>query len=284
MTEIEVVVRTELERLAPLPEPGLQDWGDVLQRAAKGRRRVRTALTLAVAILALAATLLVAAPALGLRAIFFGEEPTPTWTWPEAIPGEPIQPPKMLREVNDELHGKFLQNRVHINTTRLIVTVGSGTERQSELAAQGAGGGVCLAVVGGDLETPGMTGGFGCFDSAEVADKAVFVHEAGGGHRGSVVDYSTLTGVVRADVGRVELDLVNGEAIELPLNRWRGFGYYTTDAKRFPVTLRVYQTWGSLFGHHEKLVGQLPLQEVSGLTPTPLCGGKYGPCPPGVKP
>jgi hypothetical protein len=274
-------VRAELERLAPLPDARLQDWGDVLRRA-RGARRRRATLVAAAAIV-VAGALLIAAPALGLRPGIFGEEPTPSWTWPDGIPGEPIQAPKILRDFNDELHGKWLRNRVDIDTTRLILTVGSGSERQSELAAQGSAGGVCIAIVGGELDSPGMTGGFGCLDTS-AAGRAVFVHEAGGGHRGSVVDYTTITGVARADVGRVELELVDGKTIELPLNRWRGFGYYTTDPKRFPVTLRAYQTWSSLFGHHEKLVGQLPLQEVNGLTPTPLCGGKYGPCPPGVKP
>ena len=58
----------------------------------------------------------------------------------------------------------------------------------------------------------------------------------------------------------------------------------TTDPRRFPKTLRVYRTWNSLFRRHEKLVGQVPLQQVNGLAPTPLCGGKYGPCPEGVTP
>jgi hypothetical protein len=75
-----------------------------------------------------AGALLIATPALGLRAMVFGEEPTPTWTWPEGIPGEPIQAPRILRDFNDELQGKWLRNRVDIDTTRLIVTVGSGND------------------------------------------------------------------------------------------------------------------------------------------------------------
>ena len=189
-----------------------------------------------------------------------------------------------MKTINDDLHGKSLRNRVEVDTTRLVATAGSGNERLSLLAAEGAGGGVCIAEVGGDLVTPHMTSGFGCPDPKRLAGRAVTVEETSGGHRGSVVDYTTLVGISRADVGRVELELVDGQTIKLPLNRWRGFGYYTTDPQRFPKRLSVYATWSSFFRSHEKLVGQLPLQEVGGLAPTPLCGGSAGPCPEGVKP
>lgn len=274
-------VGEQLERLVPLPDGREQDWTDVVKRA--GARRRRAILVVVVAIVVVTALLLVT-PALGVRALVFGDEPTPTWTWPEGIPGDPIPAPKILRQINDDLHGKLLRNRIDISTVRLLVSAGNGTERQSELAAKGLAGGVCLSILGGELGTPQSLSGPGCLEADRVADQAVFAHEVTGGHRGSVVDYATLTGIARADVGRVELELVNGKTIELPMNRWRGFGYYATDAKHFPKTLRVYATWSSFFRSHEKLVGEMPLQQVGGLAPTPLCGGKYGPCPPGVKP
>lgn len=233
---------------------------------------------------ALVAGLLLATPALGLRAELFGDEPTPTWTWPEGVPGEVVKPPKLLVSVNETAKGRGA-DRVELGTVRRIVSVGAGYGRGSYFAARGVNGDVCLAKMSGyagsgfeclhDLPKPGVP---------PIDDQAVLIGSSAGGHRGSVVDYSTLIGVVRADVGRVELELVDGQTIELSLNRWRGFGYYATDPKRFPKTLSVYATWSSFFRKHEKLVGQLPLQQIGDLAPTPLCGGKYGPCPPGVKP
>jgi hypothetical protein len=155
------------------------------------------------------------------------------------------------------------------------------------LAARGLDGDVCLTKLagGGHMGVP-----FACLHDPPkplgqtVDEQAVMIGMSSGGRRGTVVDYASLVGVARADVGRIELELVDGETIELPLNQWRGFGYYATDPQRFPKTLSAYRTWSSLFSRHEKLVGQLPLQQVRDLAPTPLCGGKYGPCPPGVKP
>jgi hypothetical protein len=274
-------VQAQFERLAPLPEARLQDWSDVLQRAGhRGRRR--TVAVLAVA--ALVGGLLLATPALGLRAELFGDAPTPTWTWPEGIPGEAVKPPDLLISVNQSANGRG-PDPVDISTVRKIVSVGEGWGKSTYFAARGLDGDVCLAKMSGYAGS-----GFECLHDPPkpgvqpIDERAFLIGESGGGHRGSVVDYSTLVGVVRADVGRVELELADGETIEVPLNRWRGFGYYATDPKRFPKTLSVYATWSSFFRGHEKLVGQLPLQQLGGLTPTPLCGGKYGPCPEGVKP
>ena len=275
-------LQVHLDRLAPLPADGHEDWDDVVRRA-RGPVRRRWALGGLVAAAVLIG-LLVATPAFGLRADLFGEAPTPTWTWPKGVPGDPVTAPKIVKTINDDLHGKFLRNRVEIDTTRLVTTAGSGNERLSLLAAGGVGGGVCIAEISGELATPQMTSGFSCPDAERLSGRAVTVEETSGGHRGSVVDYTTLVGITRADVGRVELELVNGETIELPLNRWRGFGYHATDPQRFPKTLSVYATWNSLFQAHKKLVGQLPLQKVGELAPTPLCGGSAGPCPEGVKP
>lgn len=101
---------------------------------------------------------------------------------------------------------------------------------------------------------------------------------SGGGRRGSVVDYVTVLGVVRADVGVVELDLRDGEKIELPLNQWRAFRYSTIDPQRFPKTLTIYRSWTSLFSHHKELLDAMPLASED-VSPSPLCGGSYAPCP-----
>jgi hypothetical protein len=154
------------------------------------------------------------------------------------------------------------------------------------LAARGHNGDTCVAKLelGGTAFSP-----FGCLHDppkhgAPTADEqAAFIAVTQGGHRGSVVDYVTVAGVARSDVGRVELELQHGETIDLPLNRWRGFGYSTTDSRRFPKTLSVYRTWSYLFGHHSKEVASIPLLRQS-VEPSPLCGKGIGPCPKGVKP
>ena len=276
-------MRMQLERLVPLPESPLQDWGDVLRRAGRRPRRRRVVAALVAA--ALAVGLLVATPALGLRAELFGDEPTPTWTWPDGIPGVPIRPPKLVEELNGTANGR-VGDLVDLSTLRRIVAIGQGEGRSEFLAARGLDGDLCLT----KLASAGHAGApFQCLHDLRKpgvppTDEAAMIGVSAGGHRGGVVDYASLIGIARADVGRVELQLVNGETIELQLNRWRGFGYYTTDPKRFPKTLSVYATWSSFFRRHERLVGQLPLREVSGLAPTPLCGGAYGPCPEGVTP
>jgi hypothetical protein len=294
--DVEPLIRTHLDRLAPLPEASTPDWADVLGRAGGWRRARRRpaarALVLVAALALLGGALLVAAPALGFRQVaeVFGNEPSPSWTWPEGVPGEPIRMPEMVRSVNEQLHGKMLRDRVDLSTVREIVSAGTTEAEEAFLAARGLDGDVCLAKLGKTASHASTFSPFECLNDPPrpgvpgSEEQAVFIGASGGGHRGSVVDYSTLVGVARADVGRVELELVNGETIELPLNRWRGFGYSTTDAKRFPKTLSVYRTWSSFFRSREKLVGELPLQQVKGLEPTPLCGGVYGPCPPGVKP
>jgi hypothetical protein len=275
-------VRTALERLAPLPDARLEDWGDVLRRADHGRGRRRVVMALVAA--ALASGVLLATPAFGLRAQLFGGEPTATWTWPEGVPGEPIEPSSFVVALDAGEHGRFAQH-VDLSTLRQIVAMGNGYGRSSILAARGLNGDVCLAKLTGQAGSP-----FECLHHPPRPGvpspdaQALQIGMSAGGHRGSVVDYASLIGVARADVGRVELDLVDGETIELPLNQWRGFGYYVTDPQRFPKTLRAYRTWSSFFQRHEKLVADLPVQEVNGLEPTPLCGGNYGPCPPGVKP
>ncbi|HEY2940526.1 MAG TPA: hypothetical protein VGJ27_12005 [Gaiellaceae bacterium] len=288
MIDVEPLIRTHLDRLAPLPDASTRDWADV-RRRAHGSRPAGRVLVLAAAIALLAVALLVAAPALGFRQVadVFGSEPSPTWTWPEGVPGEPIEAPAIVRSGNEQLHGKLARDRVDLGSVRQIVSAGDGSAENAFLAARSLNGDVCLAKLGGGGHFGSL---FECVHDPPKPgvpssdEQAVFLGVSGGGHGGSVVDYSTIVGVARADVGRVELELVNGETIELPLNRWRGFGYSTTDASRFPKTLSVYRTWSSFFRSHEKLVGELPLQQVKGLEPTPLCGGVYGPCPPGVKP
>jgi len=276
----EALIRIELDRLAPPIGGSRRDWGDVLCRAGQ-RRRNRAVLALAFSLLV--GALLVTAPALGFHPAVFGQEPTPSWTWPEGIPGDPIKPSKFVVALNAGAHGRF--PRVDLRTLHRVVAGGEGYGRSSILAARGLDGDVCLAKLTGHAGGP-----FECLHHRPrprvpaPGEQAVQIGMSAGGHRGSVVDYASLIGVARADVGRIELELVDGETIELPLNQWRGFAYYVTDPRRFPKTLRAYRTWSSFFQSHEKLVGDLPLQEVNGLEPTPLCGGKYGPCPPGVKP
>jgi hypothetical protein len=289
--DVEPLIRSHLDRLASLPATSHRDWADVLERAGSRRRlRGRGSFRRAVVVLVLgvvALGLFVAAPALGIRPVaeVFGDEPTPSWTWPEGVPGEPIKPPEIVRGMN-ETAGTRLLPRVDLATLREVVSAGNGRAAESILAARGVNGDVCLTEVAGD----GSRGGaFRCVHDEAPAggltplQQGVFLAASGGGHRGSVVDYATVLGVVRSDVGLVELELQDGETIELPLNRWRSFGYSTTEPRRFPKTLTIYRTWSSLFSHHEKLLGAVPLA-TEDVAPSPLCGGRYGPCPSGVRP
>jgi hypothetical protein len=203
------------------------DWNDVLQRVrAKrrrgGRRRSRIGL-IALAVLTLSLVLLLAGPALG----FFGAEPTPSWTWPEGVPGEPIRAPEFVRSVNATGSPRFA--RVDLDTVRKVSAAGVLNEGYEFLAARGLDGGVCLARVGMTGSRASSMSPFGCLGDAgpsglHIETEAVLIGSTAGGHRGSAVDYSILVGVARADVGRVELQLVNGDTIRLPLNQWRGFG------------------------------------------------------------
>jgi hypothetical protein len=50
MTDVEPLIRTELESLMPLPEGSRRDWADVLERSGRRQRRSRRRLLLAIAI------------------------------------------------------------------------------------------------------------------------------------------------------------------------------------------------------------------------------------------
>src|SRR5207248_2481219 len=91
MNDLEPLIRSHLDRLHPLPNSSRGDWIDVLGRARPSRGRGRSSRRLrigliALALFVLALGLLVAAPAVG----FLGAEPTPSWTWPEGVPGDAI--------------------------------------------------------------------------------------------------------------------------------------------------------------------------------------------------
>lgn len=291
MIDVEPLIRAQLDRLVPLPASSHRDWSDVLERAGYERRSHRSPsmrmIMVLFAVALVVVVLFVAAPALGFHPVaeVFGEEPTPSWTWPEGVPGESVQPPEIIRSANQDA-GTRLRPRVDLATLREVVSAGNGHAGQKILAARGVNGDVCLANVAGDDSRGGT---FRCVDDPAPAggvtpmQQGVFLAASGGGHRGSVVDFATVLGVVRADVGLVQLELRDGETITLPLNRWRGFGYSATDPLRFPKTLTVYQTWGSFFRHHQRALGVVPLAHED-VAPSPLCGGSYGPCPSGVSP
>ena len=289
--DVEPLIRAQLDRLVPLPASSRRDWGDVLERAGCKQRSHQSPsvpmIVLLFAVALVAAALFVAAPALGFHPVaeVFGEEPAPSWTWPEGVPGEPVQPPEIVRSMNQDA-GTRLVPRVDLATLREVVSAGSGRAAERILAARGMHGDVCLANVAGD---DSRSGTFRCVDDPAPAggvtpmQQGVFLAASGGGHRGGIVDYATVLGVVRSDVGLVQLKLQDGETITLPLNRWRAFGYSATDPRRFPKTLTVYRTWTSLFRHHQKALGVVPLAHED-VAPSPLCGGSYGACPSGVSP
>jgi hypothetical protein len=74
MTEIEPLIRSELERLVPLPRASRLNWDDVVDRAGRGRRRrlVRSRRTVVVAI---ALALLTGAGVALAASALFGSDP-----------------------------------------------------------------------------------------------------------------------------------------------------------------------------------------------------------------
>ena len=259
--------------------PSAHTRGRVVTAALAGsaRSRRRRRLRWAGALVVVLAAVLATAPALGV----LGGAPSATWSWPDGMPGRSAQIPNILRDMAErQAPPRF--PRVDASTLREVAAAGSADRRLQIVAARGLGGQVCLA-----SGSVGFAKPFSCIDDPETyaGGRALIREQVAGGHRGSVVDYTTIVGLARSDVDRVELDLADGRTIELPLNRWGGFGYAAERPQDFPRTLRAYARWTSFFRTHDKLVQELswPVQELD-VAPSPLCGPGLGPCPEGVRP
>lgn len=111
----------------------------------------------------------------------------------------------------------------------------------------------------------GVGRSFDCIDS-RIAELAVLPYVSMGGSRFQSVDRASVMGIVRSDVSRLEITLVDGSRRELPLNRWRAFAYVSKTSQTLPKTLLAYAADGTVLEEVNASVG-------------PLCGGDAGSCP-----
>jgi hypothetical protein len=234
-------------------------------RHSRGRLPLASPRVLVPAVVLLAAALAVAAPALGLRGqiadlFTLGKENRPVATW--SLPGEPTRVPPIAIE---------FARRAGVDpaTLREVAAAGSGANRRLLLAGRGPDGRVWIAFGGEGVIRP-----FGPLASVvqQWTDHhggrapAMIKGVSSGGADPTVVDHVEVIGFVRSDVARVTAVLPDGSEREVPLNRWRGFGFAAAANEGLPHALRALDADGQL------------LQE-SPLHVGPLCGGAAGPCP-----
>lgn len=237
------------------------------------KSRPRAALALAFGMVAMCA----AVPS--ALALLRGDAP-PTWTWEEGVPGRPIKADDLVRGIAGLSAGST--SPVDIDTLREVVSAGRGLRRYTLVAARGLDGRVCLGARG-----QAVVQSFYCLTASGPAaypfapNPALLPQVRYGGARARSVDYATLVGVARADVTRVVVRLANGSARELPLNRWRGFGYAAESREELPVTVIAYTVKRQLLGSDEIVLESVELERAD-VSVSPLCGGAAGPCPPGV--
>lgn len=143
----------------------------------------------------------------------------------------------------------------------------AGTARDARLT--GLGSFTPLAEVGAARVSPKGVHPLAGWEAKRevVADRAIVSFETAGGPRPDRVGWASVIGVVRSDVGRLVAELADGSRRELPINRWRAFGYRAApDAAA--LALLAYDRDGAL------------LERVGLSRPAPLCGGELGPCDP----
>jgi hypothetical protein len=251
----------------------------IAERFAEEReavRRPRRALIAAATIGVAGAASLVATAALHQSEP--GQTTVASFSWPERLPGEPF--------AGDSRFTRFYRG-IDSDRLRMVVTAGVGEQRAGVLAAPGAADDrVYIAHVGLAGERIAVSGEFHPVNPVfEVRggrpdtllgwngllrslprDYALVAFNSGGGPRPDLVGWSTVVGLARDDVERVVVRHAGGEESELRLNEWRGFGYSTTRADRFPVAVKAFGDGGRL------------LQEITYARPAPLCGGSAGPC------
>jgi hypothetical protein len=163
--------------------------------------------------------------------------------------------------VNDLTRRAARFSAVNPATLRRVIAVeNSEGERLTISAGYDGAGKKCFGYV-----QAGVARDFDCVD-ARLEDFAVLPYVSMGGRTFQSVDRAAVLGIVRDDVLRIELTLVDGSRRELPLNRWRAFAYLATDGNAMPKTLTAYGADGSA------------LHEVN-VSVGPVCGGPAGSCP-----
>jgi hypothetical protein len=176
------------------------------------------------------------------------------WVWDTPLPGEPTV-------ANDLTVRAARFSAVDPATLRRVIAVENSQGEPLTISAGYDGTGMkCFGYA-----QPGVARDFDCMD-ARIEDFAVLAYVSMGGRTLRSVDRAAVMGIVRNDVSRIELTLVDGSRRELSLNRWRAFAYLSTEGNAMPETLTAYRDDGSV------------LQEVN-VTVDPVCGGRAGPCP-----
>lgn len=169
--------------------------------------------------------------------------PNGSWSWEAGLPGAPLESTGALGQRSQAAIGAALavSEGVQNGSVRQVVTVKGADDGLTLLSGAGANGEPCFTI----LTDLGGTREFSCLGSFAAQDAIVrFVGSAG--PTVDVIDRVSFVGVVRSDVARVTLVTAKGIEQELPLNRWRAFGFTTTSPDSFPVALRAYGGDGSL--------------------------------------
>jgi hypothetical protein len=207
-------------------------------------------------------------------------EPGPTFAWAGEA-GEPLPAGVYARVVRRQgVQARTLAelaSTVESDGERQLVVTGRSHDGAAMLAAGTARGArlttlgsfVPVADLGAARVSPKGVHPLGGWDAKRefVGDRAVVRFEAGGGPRPDRVGWASVVGLVRSDVRRLVAELADGSRSELPVNRWRGFGYRAAP-ETAALALLAYDRDGAL------------LERAELHRPTPLCGGAYGPCDP----
>jgi hypothetical protein len=228
------------------------------------RPPLSSARALGPAVALLAAALALAAPALGLREqitdlFTLGKENRPVPAW--SLPGEPTRVPPIATEFSRRAG-------VDPATLRQVAAAGSGANQRLLLAGRGPDGTVWVAFGGANVISPfrplaSVIEGWSALRGGGAP--AMIAGVSMGGAEPTAVDHVEVIGFVRTDVVRVTAVLSDGAEHEVPLNRWRGFGFAAKAEDGLPRALRAFDTEGQLL-------------EESPLHVGPLCGGAAGPC------
>jgi hypothetical protein len=176
------------------------------------------------------------------------------WAWDTGLPGGSTI-------ANDLTLRAARFSGVNPATLRNVIAVeNSEGERLTISAGYDGTGKTCFGYA-----QPGVARDFDCVD-ARIEDFTVLPYVSMGGRTLRSVDRAAVMGIVRNDVSRIELTLIDGSRRKLSLNRWRAFAYLATEGNAMPKTLTAYRDDGSV------------LQEVN-VSVDPVCGGPAGPCP-----
>lgn len=213
------------------------------------------------AVALLAAILALATPAFGLRdqvidLFTLGKENRPVGVW--SLPGKPT--------AVDPIAIEFAKRAgVDPTTLREVAAAGTGAERRVLLAGRGPDGTIWIAPVGISPGGARVIGPFRPLASDASADQAIVSYVSMGGAKLTVVDHLEVIGFARSDVASVAVVLSDGRNRNLPLNRWRGFGFAGATVATLPRAVRAFDADG-------RLIEERPIE------PSPVCGGGAAPC------